>query len=135
MECYYSPLKGTDWSTLFKNWNRSYFEKRESRSGWKVWQISIPLEMLISSSYNIGCLKINDTRMTRQAILCFVDRTSCVSLWIVNQLDALIFSNIFICLPLSTCFGHYVPIIRRDPIALTQLLYLSFRFSCVSYEH
>jgi hypothetical protein len=43
-----------------------------------------------------------------------------VSLWIVNQLDALNFSNIFICLSLSTCFGHYVPIIRRDPIALTQ---------------
>jgi hypothetical protein len=56
-------------------------------------------------------------------------------LWMINQLDALIFSNIFICLPLSTCFGHYVPIIRRDPIALTQLLYLSFRFSCVSCEH
>jgi hypothetical protein len=31
-----------------------------------------------------------------------------------NQLDALNFSNIFICLSLSTCFGHYVPIIRRD---------------------
>jgi hypothetical protein len=52
-----------------------------------------------------------------------------------NQLDALEFSNIFICLSLSTCFGHYVPIIRRDPIALTQLLYLSFRFSCVPCEH
>jgi hypothetical protein len=67
--------------------------------------------------------------------LCFVDRVSWVSLWIVNQLDALIFSNIFICRSLSTCFGHYVPIIRRDPIALTQLLYLSFRFSCVSSEN
>jgi hypothetical protein len=52
-----------------------------------------------------------------------------------NQLDAQNFSNIFICLSLSTCFGHYVPIIRRDPIALTQLLYLSFRFSCVPCEH
>jgi hypothetical protein len=40
-----------------------------------------------------------------------------------NKLDALNFSNLFI----TTCFGHYVPIIRRDPIALTQLLYLSFR--------
>jgi hypothetical protein len=58
-----------------------------------------------------------------------------LSLWIVNQLDALIFSNIFIYLSLSTCFGHCVPIIRRDPIALTQLLYLSFRFSNVSCEH
>jgi hypothetical protein len=52
-----------------------------------------------------------------------------------NQLDALNFSNIFICLSLFTCFEHYVPIIRRDPIALTQLLYLSFRFSCVPCEH
>jgi hypothetical protein len=46
-----------------------------------------------------------------------------------SQLDALNFSNIFICLSLSTCYGHYVPIIRRDPIALTQLLYLSFRLA------
>jgi hypothetical protein len=46
-----------------------------------------------------------------------------------NQLDALNFSNIFICLSLSTCFGHYVPIIRSDPNALTQLLYLSFRLA------
>jgi hypothetical protein len=67
-------------------------------------------------------------------ILCFVSRASCVSLWMINQLYALNFSNIFICLPLSTCFGHYVSIIRRDPITLTQLLYLSFRFSCVSYS-
>jgi hypothetical protein len=52
-----------------------------------------------------------------------------------NQLDALNFSNIFICLSLSTFFGHYVPIIRRDPSALTQLLYLSFRFSCLPCEH
>jgi hypothetical protein len=58
-----------------------------------------------------------------------------VRMWIVNQLHALIFSNIFICLSHSTCFGHYVPIIRRDPIAPTQLLYLSFHFSCVSCEH
>jgi hypothetical protein len=43
---------------------------------------------------------------TWQEVLCFVSRASCVSLWIVNQLDALIFSNIFICLSLSTCFGH-----------------------------
>jgi hypothetical protein len=57
-----------------------------------------------------------------------------IGMWIINQLDALNFSNIFICMPLSTCFEHYVPIIRRDPIALTQLLYLSFRFSCVSCE-
>jgi hypothetical protein len=48
-------------------------------------------------------------------------------LWIVKQLDALNSSNIFICLSHSTCFGYYVPIIRRDPMALTQLLYLSFR--------
>jgi hypothetical protein len=54
---------------------------------------------------------------------------------IVNQLDALSFSNIFICLTPSTCFGHYVPIIRRDPVALTRLLYLSFRFSCIPCEH
>jgi hypothetical protein len=66
---------------------------------------------------------------------CFVSRASCVSLWMINQLDALNFSNIFICLPLFTCFGHYIPIIRRDPIALTQLLDLSFRFSCASCEH
>ena len=68
MGCHYSPLKGTDWSTLFKNWNRSYFEKRESRSGWKVWQISKPLEMLIGSLYNIGWLKINDTRMGESCV-------------------------------------------------------------------
>jgi hypothetical protein len=55
--------------------------------------------------------------------------TNRVTLWIVNQLDALNFSNIFICLSLSTCFRHYVPIIRRDQIALTQLLYLSFRLA------
>jgi hypothetical protein len=36
-------LKVTNWSALFKNWNRSYVEKRESRSKWKVWQILIPL--------------------------------------------------------------------------------------------
>jgi hypothetical protein len=52
-----------------------------------------------------------------------------------NQLNAQNFSNIFIFLSLCTCFGHYVPIIRRDPIALTQLLHLSFRFSCVPCEH
>jgi hypothetical protein len=50
-------------------------------------------------------------------------------LWIVNQLDALNFSKILICLSLSTCFGHYVPIIRRDPIALPQLQYLSFHLA------
>jgi hypothetical protein len=70
---------------------------------------------------------VNKTNLVHNLLL--------VCLWIVNQLDAVIFSNIFICLSLSTCFGHYVLIIRRDPIALTQLLYLSFRFSCVSCEH
>jgi hypothetical protein len=58
-------------------------------------------------------------------------RSPCILRKLVDskQLDALNFSNIFICLSLSTCFGHYVPIIRRDPIALTQLLFLSFRLA------
>jgi hypothetical protein len=40
--------------------------------------------------------------------------TGKLSLWKVNQLDPLNFSNTFIYLLISTCFGHYVPIIRRE---------------------
>jgi hypothetical protein len=70
-----------------------------------------------------------------QVLQCMsIETDMCTVLWMINQLDALNFSNIFICLQLSTCFGHYVSIIRRDPIALTQLLHLSFHFSCVSCE-
>jgi hypothetical protein len=88
-----------------------------------VYKITCSRLMIFISFY---IEKINPQLVQCLFFLCFVARASCVNLWIVNQLEALIFSNIFICLSLSTCFGHYVPIIRRDPITLTQLLYLSY---------
>jgi hypothetical protein len=69
---------------------------------------------------------LNITSVVQLYFKVFLALASCVTLRIVNQVDSLNLSNIFICLSLSICFGHYVPIIRRDPIALTQLLYLSF---------
>jgi hypothetical protein len=66
---------------------------------WK--QLRLELHNFI---FHINVEHINYSR----SFFCFVSRASCVSLWMINQLDALNFSNIFICLPLSTCFGHYV---------------------------
>jgi hypothetical protein len=77
-----------------------------------------PGEKRPSFSFNHSAPSNAETRNYRRDMPLF--------LRIVNQLDALSSSNIFICLSPSTCFGHYVPIIRRDPIAPTQILYLSF---------
>jgi hypothetical protein len=86
-------------------------------------------------SYYVWMDKQDDLTQTDRKNLMYCSPCILRKLVDSKQLDALNFSNIFICLSLSTCFGHYVPIIRRDPIALTQLLYLSFRFSCVPCEH
>jgi hypothetical protein len=117
-----------------------YYSVREGRGlhGWHnvnctilVSDLSIVFSVIyhILNLFHYAYLKDVSVKQIVSFFLSFVARASCVSLLIADQLDALNFSIIFICLSLSICFGHYVPIIRRDPIALTQLLYLSFRLA------
>jgi hypothetical protein len=120
LRTYQHPCIGTRFSDSVESkfhLMQRYFKSKHVFLSEAVWRREIIL---------LGYDRMLYVSSTEIRILCFVSRASCVSLWMINQLDTLNFSNIFICLPHSTCFGHYVSIIRRDPIALTQLLHLSF---------